>query len=132
MIQSCLVNRGFELIWIDEFSISGHRTKFRSWGFKGVKSTVKWLIDSLSMYFILAVLEQHIYGTIVRNKENNANVFIYFLSELIKSRNKSFKDENSKTCFIIDNASIYKTTEVKILQREDQFICLLFCHILLL
>ena len=65
------------------------------------------------MYFILAVSEQHIYGTIASNKANNANVFIYFLSELIKNRNKSFKDENSKTCFIIENASIHKTTEAK-------------------
>ena len=113
MIQWTLAKRGFEAIYIDEFSISGHRSKFRSWSFKDVKSAITWNIDNFSMYFTLAVSEKHIYGVMSSEKANTAEVFIYFLSELIECQNKFFKEDTGKTYFVMDNASIHKTANVK-------------------
>ena len=66
------------------------------------------------MYFTLAVSEKHIYGVMSSEKANTAEVFIYFLSNLIECQNKFFKDDKSKTYFILDNASIHKTADVKV------------------
>ena len=65
------------------------------------------------MYFTLAVSEKHIYGVISSEKANTAEVFIYFLSELIECQNKFFKEDTGKTYFVMDNASIHKTANVK-------------------
>ena len=113
MIKWTLAIRGFEAIYIDEFSISGHRSKFKSWSFKDVKSAIISSIDNFSMYFTLAVSEKHIYGVMSSEKANTAEVSTHFLSELIKWQYRLSNTYESKSYFIIDNASIHKTAEVR-------------------
>ena len=65
------------------------------------------------MYFTLGVSEKHIYGVMASEQANTANIIIHFLDDLIKWRDKANKSSESKACFIIDNASIHKTEDVK-------------------
>ena len=118
MIQCSLASRGFELIYVDEFHISTHRSRFKGWAFKDCKAAVTSTMDKFSMYFTLGVSENHIYGFMASKKANNAEIFIHFLDNLMKCRDKVLEGSISKACFIIDNASIHKTTDVKIFVRS--------------
>ena len=113
MTQCILYERGFECIYIDEFHISGHRSKVKGWSFKDEKSAIISTIDSFSMYFTLAVSEKHIYGIMANEKAFTAKIFIHFLDKLLELKNKITKESENRTCFIIDNVSIHKTVEVK-------------------
>ena len=70
-------------------------------------------VDGFTMYFIIAVSDKQFYGIIANEKANTAEVFIHFLSNLLKSFNVNLDNENDNKIFIIDNASIHKTKEVK-------------------
>ena len=118
MIQWSLASRGFELIYVDEFHISTHRSRFKGWAFKDCKAAVTSTMDNFSMYFTLGVSENHIYGLMASAKANNAKIFIHFLDNLMKCRDKVLEGNISKACFIIDNASIHKTTDIKIFVRS--------------
>ena len=113
MTQCILSERGFECIYIDEFHIFGHRSKFKGWSFKDRKSAIISKIDGFSMYFTLAVSEKHIYGVMANEKTNTAKFFVHFLNKLLELREKIIKENESKVCFIMDNASIHKTVDVK-------------------
>ena len=47
-------------------------------------------------------------------KVNTAEVFIYFLNNLIECQNIFFKENKSKAYLILDNAPIHKTADVKV------------------
>ena len=65
------------------------------------------------MYFVMAVSEKHIYGVIANEIANTAKVFIHFLEKLLECRNKLIEENDAKVWFLIDNASIHKTADVK-------------------
>ena len=113
MLQCLLKTKDFELVFIDEFHLSSRKTKFRGWSFGDKSSKIVMPVDDFTMYFIIAVSEKQFYGIIVNEKANTAEVFIHFLSNLLKSFNVNLDNENVNKIFIIDNASIHKTKEVK-------------------
>ena len=113
MIQCFMTSSNWEKIFIDEFHISNHRSKFKGWGFKYNKWSVTTPLDSFSLYFTLAVSEKHIYGIMASEKANTAQVFIHFLDQLLKCMKEKFSKGNKQFCFIIDNWSIHKTLDVK-------------------
>ena len=112
IIQSKFSDMGWEAIFIDEFNISSHRSKFRGWALKDHKPAIVAKLDSFSMYFALAVSSKHIYGIMASENANTAEIFTYFLDCLLKHRNKLFKMSNDKAFYVIDNASIHKTKNV--------------------
>ena len=94
IIQINFEEIGWEAIFIDEFCISSHRNKFRGWAFKDRKPIISSLLDSFSMYFVLVVSSQHIYGVLANERANTATIFMYFLENLLKTREKFFKKTN--------------------------------------
>ena len=113
IIQCLLASNDWDKIFIDEFHISNHRSKFRGWGFKYNKWSVTASLDSFYLYFTLAVSEKHIYGIMASEKANTVQVFIHFLDQLLKCMKDKFKKRDQQFCFILDNASIHKTWDVK-------------------
>ena len=111
IIQSIYTNMDWEAIFIDEFNISSHRNKFKSWTLKDHKPAISTKLDSFSMYFVLAVSSKHICGMLASSNANTAEIFIYFLDCLLKQCEKLFKTSNN-ACYIINNASIHKTMNV--------------------
>ena len=112
IIQSIFVDLEWELIFIDEFNISSHRSKFREWALKDHKPAIVAALDKFSMYFVIAASSQHIYGIMASEKANTAEVFMYFLDNLLIHHERLFNKCSEKTLFIIDNASIHKTKSV--------------------
>ena len=97
---------------MDEFNISSHRSKFRGWVLKDHKPAIVAALDKFSMYFVIAASSQHIYGIMASEKANTAEVFMYFLDNLLIHSERLFNKCSEKTLFIIDNASIHKTKSV--------------------
>ena len=112
MIQCSLAELGFESVYVDKFNISSHKSSFRGWGFKDFKSAITSSMDSFSMYFTLGVSVEHIYRLMVSERANTVEIFIHFLDNLIKVRDKVNKGNDSKFWCILDNASIHKTADV--------------------
>ena len=88
IIQTKLWEIGWEAILIDEYCISSHRNKFRGGSFKDRKPIISSLFDSFSIYFELAISSQHIYGVLANERANTATIFMYFLENLLKTREK--------------------------------------------
>ena len=118
IIQSKFINNDWELVFIDEFSISSHRNKFKGWSFKDHKPAIAAKIDNFSMYFVIAVSPKHIYGILGNENANTSHVFIYFLDNLLKYREKLFEMQDENTVYVMDNASIHKTKRVDEYAKE--------------
>ena len=103
----------FELIFIDEFHLSQRKAKFRGWGFIDKKNKIITPIEGFSMHFIIAISENHFYGIMASDSANTSEIFIHFLSKLLNSIQSSNSNEDRDLCFVIDNASIHKTSDAK-------------------
>ena len=112
IIQAIWDDMGYEKVFIDEFSISSHRNKFRGWASKDQKPAITAKLDNFSMYFTIAVSSNHLYGVIASDKASTAPKFIYFIDNLLISLSKNATSNIKEIVFIIDNASIHKTNEV--------------------
>ena len=113
MLQLKLKKAKFELIFIDEFHLSSRKAKFRGWGFIDKKNKIITPIEGFSMYFIIAISENHFYGIMASDSANTSEIFIHFLSKLLNSIQSSNSNEDRDLCFVIDNASIHKTSDAK-------------------
>ena len=69
-------------------------------------------IRKFSMNFMLAVSEKHIYGVMGNNYTNDANIFLLFLSKVSQLIINTTQRDNSRYCYIMDNASIHNTKQV--------------------
>ena len=97
MIQCTLAKRWFEVIYIDEFSISEHRSKFGIWSFKEFKLAITWNIDNFFYVLHFNSFWKAYFRSHVKWKSKKAEVFIYFLSEHIEIQNIFFKEDIRKT-----------------------------------
>ena len=75
-------------------------------------------------YFRCVIKSICVYGVMAIEQAKIAKILIHFLDDLIKWRDKTSKGSESKVCFIIDNASIHKTTDVKWF-ADKRSLCLL-------
>ena len=83
---------------------------FRGWSKIGAKGLLSTPFEKSSMNFMLAVSEKHIYGDMGNNYTNDANIFLLFLSKVSQLIINTTQRDNSRWCYIMDNASIHKTT----------------------
>ena len=70
------------------------------------------------MYFVIAVSPKYIYGILGNENANTSHVFIYFLDNLLKYREKLFEMQDENTVYVMDNASIHKTKRVDEYAKE--------------
>ena len=119
-MQSLFADMDWKAIFIDEFNISSHRSKFKGWTLRDHKLAISTKLDSFSMYFVLSVSSKHIYGVLASSNANTAEIFTYFIDCLLKNRERLFKMSNNNTCYIIDNASIHKTRNVDQYTKIDK------------
>ena len=113
VLQCLLDDSGYELIFIDDFSISQRNTHVKGWSFKDIKSHNTIEFETISMTFLVEFSSKRFYGIMTNQSSNDAFVFRYFLSKVCDARTKIFLDSNSKFWLIIGNASIHKTDIIK-------------------
>ena len=75
--------------------------------------SVSVLYNNTSYSFIIAVSSLHFYWIIRLDGSTTSSNFIYFLSKIWRWRRVNYEVNNDKCWYIIDNASIHKTSEVK-------------------
>ena len=93
--------------------------KWRGWGFKDWESVINRKADNFSMNFLIAASEKNFYGIMANCKTNNSEIFWYFLRNVWNCRSNNFDSPVSSFCFVMDNASIHKTKNVKELWEEN-------------
>ena len=120
LLHNRLILSKYEMIYIGEFSLSYRNNIHRGWAFKNQRPNIIANIEGFSMYFIIAASDIHFYGIIGNEGSNNQHTFIHFLWNVLKARSDDFKINSSKFLFIIDNASIHKTSSVADLAKEHK------------
>ena len=111
-IQVKLIAQNYELMFIDEFSLSDRSLKFFGWSEKGKSGYVNSILDSFSMSFFVAFSADRFYGIMGVEGTGNSQKFIHFLSKVLKERMKLSLEEERNLVIVLDNSSIHKTLEV--------------------
>ena len=113
MITKLLDENGFELIYVDEFTLWTRGNKYYTWTDKGVKGFIDMMLDNFSMGFTVAFSKNRIYGILGSTCANNSKTFILFLSSLFDCIENIFKITNGKIWVVLDNASIHVSKEIE-------------------
>ena len=111
-IQKQLEDKGFELLYIDEFSVSDRSFKAYGWSKRGGPGWLSGFPDSFSMSFFLAFSRNQFYGIMGNEETSNSRKFIYFLKKVLKFRNHKPNLNSKRLVIVLDNASIHKSDEV--------------------
>ena len=111
-MQAKLNLLNYELIFIDEFSLSERSFKFFGWSKKGKSGYFNSISDSFSMSFFVAFSADRFYDIIGIKRTGTVQKFIHFLRKLLKQRMKTISLEMRRFFIILDSASIHKTREV--------------------
>ena len=83
------------------------------WGFIDKKNKIVTPINGFFMYFIIVISENHFFRIMASDSANTSEIFIQFLSKLLNSIQTSNSNEDRDLCFVINNASIHKTSDAK-------------------
>ena len=86
ILQIKLEENIFELIFIDEFSLSSKHNKLYGWSKVEQKGYVLTHSDSFSMFFVVAFSGRSIYGIKGVSKAMNAAYFISFVNQVLEER----------------------------------------------
>ena len=112
-IQLIMPHKGFELIYLDEFSVNSRNNNYYNWSPIGSKSYITSDLQPFSMSFIIAFSRERVYGIMGSKSAVNSEVFLKFLKSLVKSRCTFGGESNFKFWIVCDNASIHTSREVE-------------------
>ena len=83
LVKLKLKDIGYELIFIDEFSISSKYHNYLGWSKVGEKGYLMTHQNSLSMYFIIELSAKHFYTIKWSSKAMDSYYFTTFIKELL-------------------------------------------------
>ena len=112
-LQLELLNDGYELIYIDEFSISSRRNPMYGWWRKGFKRYTYYFESPFCMSFIVAFSSSKFYAIMGVNGTINAAIFGLFLKRLTESMQEYRHLNTNKQVLVFDNAPIHKANHIK-------------------
>ena len=101
-----LEDRQHKLIFIDEFKYSVRSNKHYGWALKGKSGCLSLHLDNFSVNVMIAYSKEAIEGVIANKSTNDQHVFMMLLMEMDKNQPNNYAT-------IMDNASIYKTKNVR-------------------
>ena len=86
LVQLKLEEMGYELIFVDEFSISCKYHSYFGWPKVGEKGYMLMNHNSFSMYFIIALSCKHFYAIKGSSKAMDSEYFMKFINEVLLIR----------------------------------------------
>ena len=113
MTQFMLEDLGYELLFIDEFSINFRQRTTYGWAPIGKKGFIDIDTDTFDMSFMVGFSQQGLYGLIGTLSSNNSSSFIRFIKHTIEHRTKTLKVNDWKFIIVWDNASLHTSKEVR-------------------
>ena len=102
----------FELLFIDEFSVSDRAFKAYGWSKREESCWISSFSNNFSMSFFLAFSRYQFYGIMGNDETTNSRKFIYFLKNVIQLRNQKVNLSERRLVIVLDNASIHKSEDV--------------------
>ena len=113
IIQIILLDKGYELLYLDEFSINLRDKSMYGWWPIGVKGLIKTHQADFSMSFMIGFSVQRIYGVYGTTSTHKNASFISFISNALEYRTNVWKLTDTNLVIVWDNSSIHKSIEVK-------------------
>ena len=113
MVQIQFNDFGYELMYIDEFSINFRHNTAYGWAPLGVKGYLDVNVETFSMSFMVGFSKQRFYGIVGTSTTNNSASFLRFVMNAFKHRLKTLKIKDKRFVIIWDNASLHTSKEVK-------------------
>ena len=124
MIQVKLEDLGYELMFLDEFSINFRQKTAYGWAPVRVKGFLDVNAEPFSMSFMVGFSRQRFYGIFGTTSSNNSNSFLRFVKNAIEHRTNDLKIEDKRFIIVWDNASLHISEEVKrYLSNTEVIIC---------
>ena len=114
-IQITLEERGYEMIYLDEFSLSARKYAPYNWAPRGERAYFRPSNQDFTMSFMIAFSRARFYGIKGTQRSGDSKMFLRFTKNLIKYRWSWDNDDNAKWWIILDNATIHTSKEI----RED-------------
>ena len=111
--QLQLENLGYELIFIDEFSINFRQRTTYGWASIGKKGFIDTDEEKFDMSFMVGFSKQKFYGIVGTSSSNNSNSFLRFIKHVIEYRVNILKIINWKHIIVWYNASLHTSKEVR-------------------
>ena len=111
-IMSHLEHQMIEVIFIDEFTVSGRSYKPYGWSKISQKGWKKIWDSNFSMGFIIGFSGRCMYGTMGIKGTITSTIFAFYLSKLIDHIESSRSSEYQRYALWCDNASYHKTEQV--------------------
>ena len=111
-IMSHLEHQMIEVIFIDEFTVSGRSYKPYGWSKISQKGWKKIWDSNFSMGFIIGFSGRCMYGTMGIKGTTTSTIFAFYMSRLLDHIESSRSSEYSRYALWCDNASYHKTEQV--------------------
>ena len=105
-LQQYLENRGYELIYVDEFHIRLKLSTLYNRSLKGYLVIISVDPDLLTIDFDVALSRKRVEGILASNKSIYSSMFKWFMQNVVNLKNKEHDNVN-KFWFLIDNSPIH-------------------------
>ena len=89
MLQLTLENEGYELLFMDEFSLSSCYNNYYGWTEKGKKGYLSLIYDSFSMFFVICFSGHQFYAIKESNKPMNSEFIRDLVEDVIAIRKQN-------------------------------------------
>ena len=111
--QILLEKDGWELIYVDEFTVDTRKHVHRCWEGRGEKGLLKTDQGEIALNIVVVFSRLRMYGIMINKNSNDSLSFIYFLQQLAMIRKASHQLLNNKWWVIADNAPILSSIKVQ-------------------
>ena len=112
VIQAKLNLQNYDLMSIDEFSLSDHFFIFFGWNKRGNSKCINAMPYTFWMSFYIAFSKNRFYGIMKVEGTGNSEKLIHFLAKVLEERSRLDKDETKRLVIVLNNASIHKTGKI--------------------
>ena len=114
MLKTKLEDLGYELMYLDKFSISFRQHTTYGWGPIGKKGFLDVNTDTFDMSFMIGFSKQRFYGMLGTSSSNNSKSFLIFIKNAIEYRINTLKIIGDKfiIVYIMPHCTLVKKLEI--------------------
>ena len=112
-LQLELLQENYELIWVDEFSLSSRASNMHEWCMVGMKKYVNFHVNAFWMNFIVVFSRRSFYGIMGVKGSTDSLIFGLFLKQLYDLFSASNREGSERRILVMENASIHKSNHIK-------------------
>ena len=120
LLQLILIDKGYELVWIDEFSLSSRQDELYGWWSRGSKRYVLFDDWQFSMSFIVAFSKSVFYRIMGVEQTNNSETFGLFIKRLLSRIKSASLISFGEIILVMDNVSFHKSSFIRKLIEGKQ------------